>query len=368
MEKIKVLHVVNSLDPGGMENGVVNLIAALSADFEFQVACLKRRGLFAERLPKPGNVCVLGKKSGFSLQAAMRLAVKISQLKPDVIHTHNLGPLIYSSLATLGGLVKPILHGEHSQLTEEECSPRRLRQRRFFYNCCRQVHTVSLSQRDELIGKGFSRICSVVNGVDGARFIPGSRAEAKEQNGLPQDSLVMGMVGRFGPFKRHSVLLDAFDALGGAFPKLHLLIIGAGGHQELIVRQQAEQLEMNDRIHFAGFQTELSRFYQAMDFLIVPSVNEGLSNAILEAMACGIPILAHTACGSAGVVSTGSEGMVTDLGSSEKIRQGVHAMVGNKAQFPLWGRNARGKAVRDYSLDSMVNGYANLYRSMVAPH
>ena len=365
MAKFKVLHVVNSLDPGGMENGVVNMIWKLRDDFQFKVACLERAGKFSERLPDPGQVKILGKKGGFSPNAVLELALEISRFKPDAIHTHNLGPLIYASLATMGGFTKPIVHGEHSQLTGEELTSRRIRQRHLLYKCCRKVHTVSYSQREELLANGFSSISTVVNGVDTERFLPGSNEAAKGQLGFQPDEIVMGIVGRFGPFKRHSVLLESFNAIANDFPKLQLLIVGAGGPEESRVKEQVQQSVWKNRIRLVGYQKEPVDFYQAMDFLIVPSLNEGLSNAVLEAKACGIPVLAHTACGNEEVIENGCDGIIADLATKESIAIGVKAFLVQRNHFPVWSSNARERAVRLFSMESMTQAYRVLYQSVL---
>ena len=102
--KIKVVHIVFSLEPGGMENGLVNVANALNPDeFEIDVCCLTKAGEFRERLPERSKVVVLNKGHGFSWMTVFQLAKALWKLQPDVIHTHNLGPLIYGSLATMAG-------------------------------------------------------------------------------------------------------------------------------------------------------------------------------------------------------------------------------------------------------------------------
>src|SRR4051812_14284463 len=98
---MKILHVVTSLEPGGMENGVVNIARGLEpCGMKTHVACLERSGPFAERLPASSEVRVLGKQSGFSVHATWQLVRLIADMRPSVIHSHNLGPLIYSALAS----------------------------------------------------------------------------------------------------------------------------------------------------------------------------------------------------------------------------------------------------------------------------
>src|SRR6266496_2359967 len=112
---LKILHVVFSLEPGGMENGIVNLTRGLPPEFEAHFCCLERPGAFVERLPNPERVYVLNKAKGFHFSASIQLAKLIKKIKPDLIHSHNLGPLIYSGLSKIFAS-RPILHGEHSLL------------------------------------------------------------------------------------------------------------------------------------------------------------------------------------------------------------------------------------------------------------
>ncbi len=101
---LKVLHVVHSLEPGGMENGLVNLTHGLQhRGISMHFACLERRGAFAEKLPAPMQLEILGKGRRFSAKATLNLARRISRVRPQVVHTHNLGPLIYGALATFFG-------------------------------------------------------------------------------------------------------------------------------------------------------------------------------------------------------------------------------------------------------------------------
>ncbi len=197
--RTKILHVVFSLEPGGMENGLVNVASRLNREeFEVHVCCLERGGDFIQRLPEPANVSVLHKSSGFSFRTVGKLANVISQVRPNLIHTHNLGPLIYTALATGMGLSRPILQGEHG-LPAPQRAPKFLRQRKIFYRACRRVQTVSQGLRDDLIQLGMpgSKMVVIINGVDTERFVPGDAQRARAEIGLPKEGPVLGIVGRF---------------------------------------------------------------------------------------------------------------------------------------------------------------------------
>jgi len=363
---VKILHVVNSLDPGGMENGIVNLARGLEPrGFETRVACLERRGAFSGRLPASSKVLLLGKSGGFSPGAVWRLARAITQLRPDVIHSHNLGPLIYSGLATLHGRRCPWVQGEHSQLTKEELLPRRLRQRRWLYRGCHAIHTVSIAMRDELIACGFPahQVVAIANGVDTARFAPADRIAARHALSVPAHALCVGIVGRFGPFKRHLQLLEAFEQIVPRFPHARLLIAGAGGSEEATVTARVQTSPLRPLVHLLGFQSEPRLCYQALDLLVIPSINEGLSNAALEAMACGVPALVRSGCGHEQIITHGQDGWIAPLDSPADLASCLAEILAEPVRLVDFGRNARKKVVSQFSLESMITAYEHLYRA-----
>lgn len=347
-----------------MENGVVNLARKLEGrGLQHHVACLERLGSFADRLPAPDRAFVLGKKSGFSKCAVRNLAAAISQLRPHVIHTHNLGPLIYASLATWFGLRIPILHGEHSKFTVEDLSPRRLLQRRILYRACHSIHTVSKSMRTELLESGFppKKISSISNGVDTTHFSPVIDPGARLAEGIPEDAIVIGVVGRFGPYKGHSTMVDAFNSLAPLTPRARLLLVGGGGSEEAHVIRQIAASPFRERIHATGFQKDPARFYRLMDLLAIPSSNEGLSNAALEAMASGVPILGNVNCGHEEFVENGVDGIIADLSTPQKLAEELRSLLADATRLAEIGRLARKKMSARFSLEVMAAAYEQLY-------
>ena len=364
---IRILHTVFSLEPGGMENGIVNITNALDPErFQVGVCCLESRGAFADRLSAAVEVTVLNKQPNFSLGICRALRREILRTRPHLIHSHNLGPLIYSGIASLGGITAPILQGEHAELTPHDLDPFRLRLRHLLYGCCRAVHSVGHGLHRQLVALKFpeSKLQVIVNGVDTSRFSPATldeRAGARHGAGIPAGALVAGIVGRFGPFKQHQALIEAFEPVADRAPELHLLVVGGGGPRETAIKAQAGASRHSARIHFTGFQNDPRPFYRAMDVLVAPSTNEGLSNAVLEAMACGVPVLGHHACGNADVIAAGLDGFLADLSTPERIRVALEEIVKTVARLPDLGAAARCKVVSHFSLERMVREYENLY-------
>src|SRR5690606_28528313 len=120
-------------------------------------------------------------------------------------------------------------------------------------------------------------------------------------------------------YKGHRRMLEAFERLAADHKDLHLVFVGDNGPEKEPVREAVARSRWRERIHLAGFQQVVLPFYQSLDALIVPSENEGLSNAVLEAMACGLPVVASEACGNAEVIEDGRDGLVADLSTPEKM-------------------------------------------------
>jgi glycosyltransferase involved in cell wall biosynthesis len=371
--KIQVLHLVTSLEPGGMENGVVNISNRLDPKkFSTTIACLERIGDFAKRLREDVNVVCFDKPPGFRFSLTPELARTIRSTGSDVLHTHNLGPLIYGVLGNvLAGGRSVILQGEHGQMRPDEMTPKRRWLRKIGYSACGAVHTVSAGLRMNLIEHGFSgeKIRVIINGVDCERFSPASpeeRASLRERWKLEKDSVVLGIVGRFAAFKRHTRLIEAFERLSYDQPWLRLLIVGDSGPAREEILRKVEESPVKDKIVWVGYQPDPADFYKMMDLLVVPSDCEGLSNVMLEAMACAVPCLAHPACGANEVVVDGVNGYLREMATAEALASLLRGVVSDLPLLQVLGAGARKTAEVQFSLESMVAGYARLYEELAA--
>lgn len=365
---VRVLHVLDSLAPGGLENGVVNVARRLHGQgFEIEAACLRFRGDFAERMPEPDKVVVMGKTSGFSLKAVRALRKHILETQAEVIHSHNLGTLIYAALATLGGRTHPIVHGEHGQVQKQDLTPKRLAQRRWLFRLCQSVHVVSSSVRDNLQDLGLDpqkKIVVTPNGVDSQKFSPpADKAAARQDLGFPADAFVIGIVGRLVALKRHELLFAAFEKLAPQWPNLRLLVVGDGGAEREQLIEAMKTHPFADRLLWAGHQNDLPKYYRAMDLLAAPSEIEGLSNAVLEAMACAVPVLAHSACGNAEVIRDGQSGFLADIHDVETLAQCLETTLKDPKLRDRCGLGARETVLERYSMEAMTDCYRRLYRS-----
>jgi glycosyltransferase involved in cell wall biosynthesis len=241
--------------------------------------------------------------------------------------------------------------------------------RKLLYRYCGRVHTVSESLKQYLVELGFPKhkITTVLNGVDCERFRPvRERSHLRQAIGIPEDAFVLGMVGRLIVSKRHEMVLEALDRLVAEHSEVFLLVVGDGGdHREAILRAM-ETHHYRDHILWVGHQADPAPYYQCMDLLVMPSSVEGLSNALLESMACAVPCLAHPACGASEVVEDGVDGYLREMDSDSDLAAELIRILENRVGVEEIGRNARKTAKENFSLEKMVNGYADLYRDVAA--
>lgn len=364
----RLLHIVDSLQPGGMENILVQLLSRLDpARYVAEVCCLVRSGPFEQRLPAGVKVHVLDKPPGFQWSAVRQLRSLIAGGSFDLVHTHHLGGLIYVTAAAPFWGPK-LVHSEHSLWTGEDLSPRRRWQRRLLYHRASVVFSVSQQQLTQIQAFGFDgpKFTRILNGVDCCKFVPAAdKREVRRRLGLNPEGRWLGMVARFGAQKRHVELIEAFDSIAEQHPQAHLLLVGDGGPEKERALNRREASAFRDRIVWAGFQQDPLPWYQAMDALVVSSSNEGLPNAVLEGMATGLPIVANDVCGVVELVRQPDHGWLGDYGTVDGLASALAVVAAaQEAQLADLGAACRQHVEQFFSLDAMVSAYDGLYSSL----
>ncbi len=358
---LRVLHVIHSLGTGGTECVMVRVANRLSQrGFDFHVCCLAEAGELAAAMPCPDQVHALNRAEGWSFRTVKGIGRVFGQVKPDLIHTHNLGALLYAAPAAGWGLRYPILHGEHAQISLR-VGTRHSWLTRLFYTACRRVHTVSRNQLAELRRLGFAseqRSLAVVNGVDMEVFHPGE-SSVPEELGLPPGCRLLGIVGRLIASKRHVRLVQG---LAQVPEDVHLVVIGDGEVRSEI-EAEAKKLGCADRVHLVGTRTDVVRYYQAMDLLMVTSDSEGLSNAILEAMACGTPVVANSFCGGCDEVITGGrDGWLLPMDTPERVATAIRQALESPEELKARGDQALQTIAERFNFARTVDEYERVYR------
>jgi sugar transferase (PEP-CTERM/EpsH1 system associated) len=378
--------VVHRLDYGGLENGLVNLVNRMPADrYRHAIVCLAgygpefRRRINSDAVP----VVSIDKRPGKDLGAYVRMWRELDRMKPDIVHTRNLGTIDMQWVAAAAG-VRHRVHGEHGWDASDPNGviPRSLRIRR----ACRPVidryvpmsnHIARWLERE--VGVVSTRIRLLYNGVDTEKFSPlgqdSSTAPDENSERLGAGSgiqplVIIGTVGRLDPVKNQASLLRALRSILTRDPGLNhtvrLTIVGEGPERSAL-ESLSRELHLSDLVRFAGAREDVPEQLKAMDLFVLPSINEGISNTILEAMATGLPVVAARVGGNPELIVNGVTGSLYEPGTADTLESDLMRYIADSRLRRKHGAAGRHRVVQNFSLESMVVNYLNLYDEILAP-
>jgi len=367
-----IVHVVYRFDFGGLENGLVNLINRMPRDrYRHAIVCLTTYSDFAKRIQRDDvRFIALHKRSGKDFGCYWRLARTLRELRPAVVHTRNLGTLDMQLVAALCG-IRGRVHGEHGWDVYDlnGRNPKYLRLKRIVK---RFVHRYVAMSRDLAeyvvrdVGVPIDRVHQIYSGVDGAKFRPRSENETPPwpEHFLPEGGIVFGTVGRQEPVKNPVGLVRAFaslvDAVPGGRRRLRLVLVGAGPMQDE-VRQAVTSAGMTDLVWLPGGRDDVPALTRHMDVFVLPSLNEGISNTILEAMASGVPVVAARVGGNPEIVREGVTGALYASNDEAALARTLQEYVEQPERRLSQGRQARAVVEERHTLEAMVRDYLRVY-------
>lgn len=357
--------------PGGTEYALLRLVCALG-DEEFEHEICATRGIdlaFARRQMATAKITCIGKAGAGHQFPFFRLVRMMRSIQPDVVHSRNWGGIEAVPAARLAG-VPFIVHSEHGyELDSLDGLPWRRRIfRRTAYAMADAVFTNSVELRDyhaRQAGIPGNRVGVIYNGVDTNRFKPqpGVRQQLRQELRIPADSLLVGSVGRLVTIKDHITLLKAASALAGHGLNVNVLLVGAGPEMASLQNRVVGDADLSGRVLFTGGSDRIPELLNAMDVFVLPSLGEGMSNTLLEAMASALPVVASRVGGNPELIEDGRTGLLFTAGDSASLAAQINILADCDLRHRL-GSAARESAIRLFSLDRMVGNYRNLYRGL----
>ncbi len=366
-----VVHVIHSLGVGGLENGLVNLINRTPPDrYRHAILCLTESGSFQARLQDPRvPVVALGLPPGHRFGDYKAVWNALRDMRPAIVHTRNLSALEAQLAAFWLGGVKRV-HGVHGRdVFDLEGKNRK-------YNLLRKairplVEQYTTVSRDlqrwlvEVIGVPPRRVVQIYNGVNQRSFRPGPRPqELAPQGFLGEECLVVGTVGRLAAVKDQATLLRAFALLGRREPamehRLRLVLVGDGPERESL-QALAGELGILERTWFAGDRDEVPELLRLFDLFVLPSLGEGISNTLLEAMATGLPVVATRVGGNPELVREGENGLLTPPGDAEALARALSMLLGDAERRREMGAASLARVRRDFHWERTVAKYLEVY-------
>ena len=358
MESLRIVQYITPSQIGGAEVHVGTLAHKLEErGHQVTVVCPRGRPLVPELVARGLTVRTPRTTGKLDPVTLARIAHWLRRDRAQVIHTHlSTASLLGSAAARLAGIPSvATVHG----LNTRTC-----------FNWARAIIAVSNAVKQHLVDQGMpsQRITVVHNGVDlqavsRAKDAPSVRREW----GLPAAAPLLITVGRLTPAKGHRDLLKAAAVLSrdSRWLELRLLIVGAGALLPELQRE-AQQLGLEQRVIFTGFQRDVLPFVLAADVFVLPSIQEGLSLSALEAMALGKPVVACRVGGTPEVVVDGETGLLVAPGHPRELAAALERLLADPEKARAMGEAGRRRAREAFDLEQMVTKIERIYRDLIA--
>ncbi|WP_426077657.1 TIGR03088 family PEP-CTERM/XrtA system glycosyltransferase [Janthinobacterium sp. PSPC3-1] len=368
-----IVHVIHQLDVGGLENGLVNLINHMPPGrYRHAIVCMKNATVFRQRLSAPGvEIISLGKREGKDPGHYLRLYRLLRQLRPSLVHTRNLCCIEAQLLAAIAG-VRLRVHGEHGRdIDDPQGAKRKYRLLRKLMRPLIQ-HFIAVSADlgqwlVQAIGVPPDRVSHIGNGVDSVQFHPrlGPPAVVGPPGFLCHGAYVVGSVGRMAAVKDQLSLVRAFLLLLEKLDRyerarLRLMIVGDGPCRQPCLDLLA-QAGAQHQAWLPGTRDDVAPLLRAMDVFVLPSLAEGSSNTILEAMATGLPVVATDVGGNAELVQPGWSGALVPPRSPELLAAALFDYYRAPELGARHGARGRRQVLAEHSLAAMAGAYLAVY-------
>jgi len=369
-----IAHVIHRLDVGGLENGVVNLINGISVNqYQHAIIAMTECTDFSSRVSNPNvSLHAIHKREGKDLGAYFRLWCLLRQLRPQVVHSRNLSAIESSVVAALAGVPYRV-HGEHGRDVHDldGTNKKYLRLRRFCQYFIQRY--IPLSQDLEnwlknIVAVPANKVTQLYNGVDSQKFSPNKSNDSAMSNEsfFAENSIVIGTAGRMMTVKDQPNLVRAFIALLELLPekrnKLRLVLIGDGP-----LRSDCEKLihdaGIGNQCWLTGSRDDVPQLLRRLDLFVLPSLAEGISNTILEAMATGLPVVATSVGGNAELVCEGETGRLVAPNDPHAMAKVLAEYISLPAVMQAHGAAGRVRVESKFTMNKMVSGYLAVYDS-----
>lgn len=373
----RILFVLGSLAVGGTETQLALLAEGLAKrGWAVEIFLLEKSGALIERLEQAGvqvsdggHVTGAGPRIGKLVSVIgceLRLVWRALRSRPDVMHGFLPLANFMSALAariTFTPLLvtsKRALGNHQDRLTVWRRLDRIANAFSNVVTANSQAVAMDTEARD---GFDASRIVVIPNGLDFSRLdaAAGCRDEVRDELGLSKSDVALVMVANLIPYKGHIDLIEAFARIAPGDPRLKLFLIGQdrGVAKDLISR--AAQLGVTDRINLLGSRDDVPRLLSAMDLGVLSSHEEGFSNALLEKLAAGLPVVATDAGGNREALTGMADCVLVRPHDADDLARGLAAVIGTLGADDR-NRRIRQRSIHErYSVDAMVDAYERIY-------
>lgn len=372
MRQIKILHIIGGGEFGGAEQHLLTLLKHLDRQvFEVHVVCLFAEPLAEIMARHDFPVHVVAMKRKLDIMPVFSIAALISREKFDIVHTHGVRANLLGRLAAKKAGVRRVVTTVHSVLA-------------FDYNRSidRWVNTISekMTQRitcrfitvchlleKHLVAEGIpqDKVRTIHNGIEIEHFNPDLSGEKiRREFNLSSEKIVISVIARFHPVKGHAYLLEAMARIVKENPQVVLFLAGSGSLKNEL-ENLAGVLGIAKNVIFAGFRKDIPEIAAASDFMILPSLSEGLSLTIVEGMAMKKTVISTQVGGTPEIITSGSDGILVPPADVDALREAIEQLLTHPEQRVKLGERARETVEKSFTAQMMADKTAALYQELL---
>jgi len=367
------MQVALSLNPGGTERLLVELVARLHAEIPMMVCCLDEPGAWAPEIEALGvEVRALRRQPGFRPALGGRVADAARRHRATAIHAHQYSPFVYSCVSRVWPWSAPVIYTEHGRLSDAPPSRKRRAANRFLAKIPAKVYAVSEDLKAHMVREGFApnAVGIIYNGTAvGPLPDAAARIRVRRMLSVDDETVVIGTVARLDPVKDLGTLIRAVATVTRGSPHragepdrrapMALVIVGDGPERQRL-EDLAVELGVGPHVRFLGHRDDARLWLAGCDVYVNSSISEGVSLTILEGMAAGLPVVATRVGGTPEVIDATCGRLVPsrdplalaeallDLASSPILRREL-------------GQSGRRRVETRFTLDRMVSEYREAY-------
>lgn len=360
---INVMHVIDTGGPGGAETVFLHTASRLDPARFRSSAIVNSRGWLSERLGERAlEPHILSAKGSFNTRYLRNLIGITRGTRADVIVAHLYGSAIYASIA--GAVTRtPVISILHGQTDVSGAGRLPGLKSAIVRRGSRKIVFVSERLRDALAPQlrlPGSRCVVIPNGVDTSMFHPTGERPLRAELGLADDTVLIGAVGNVRPAKAYDILLNAASILLRGSGRHHFAIAGeCSGKLGREIIELSRKLGIERHVSFLGLRSDVARILNSLDVFVISSSTEGFSIACIEAMACGVPVVATRSGGPEQILAEDA-GVLVPTGDPAELARGIEQIATSKEVATALTARALKRVHDEYSLAKMISRYEDL--------
>jgi glycosyltransferase involved in cell wall biosynthesis len=361
---MRVVHLESGMHLYGGAQQVLYLMAGLRARGVHNTLICARGSAIATALDPGDADCLEVPMTGdLDLGFTARCRALLQQIEPDLLHVHSRrGADLYGGLAARGAGVPAVI-------TRRVDNPERPFWARLKYGHYRAVIAISMRIMKLLrqdVGLPAERLHLVPSAVDTARFRPQADVErVRLMLDVPDAAPLIGVAAQLIRRKGHEVLLEALAPVVQAHPDVRVLLFGQGPLAARLERR-IKRLGLSDHVRLVGFRHDLERLLPGLDLVVHPALTEGLGVALLEALACGVAVIASNVGGIPDLIEDRVSGRLVAPGDAQALGAVITQMLDDPSLRRRLGAAGRQRVLADFSIEQMVDGNLKVYEQVLA--